>query len=88
MRDELYATYVDRGYVGTPLPGDDKWILYKKEFPRSYLFKLKPVSQTTVIPDNDDVSGLDIMSFYGGITANEVQALKESGFRDSLKRKN
>lgn len=74
-----------KGFVGKLIPGDDKWLLYKKKFPHSYRFKLKPVSQFIDMRNNDDVSGLDIMCFDEGITANEVQALKESGFRDYLR---
>ena len=74
-----------KGFIGKLLPGDESWILYKKQFPRAYRFKLKPRSQFIVVPDNDDVSGLDIMCFDEGITANEVSALKESGFREYCK---
>eukprot|EP00578_Thalassiosira_sp_NH16_P023314 CAMPEP_0181094898 /NCGR_PEP_ID=MMETSP1071-20121207/10236_1 /TAXON_ID=35127 /ORGANISM="Thalassiosira sp., Strain NH16" /LENGTH=632 /DNA_ID=CAMNT_0023177253 /DNA_START=98 /DNA_END=1993 /DNA_ORIENTATION=+ len=65
------------GFIGKLLPGDDYWLLYKKQFPRAYRFKLKPRSQFNIVPDNDDVSN--------GITANEVNALKKSGFREYLK---
>ncbi len=73
------------GFIGKVLPGDDSWVLYKKQFPKAYRFKLKPRSQFTVIPNNEDVSGLDIMCFDEGITANEVQPLQKSGFRDYRK---
>ena len=73
------------GFIGKVLPGDEPWILYKKQFPKAYRFKLKPRSQFTVIPNNEDVSGLDIMCFDEGITANEVQPLQKSGFRDYRK---
>ena len=71
-----------KGFVGKLLPNDDDWILYKKQFPNAYRFKLKPRTQLIVAPNDNDVSGLDIMCFDQGITSNEVVALNKSGFRD------
>lgn len=73
-----------KGFVGKLLPNDDNWILYKKQFPNAYRFKLKPRSQLIVVPNDNDVSGLDIMCFDEGITSinNEAGALKKSGFRE------
>eukprot|EP00581_Thalassiosira_minuscula_P004904 CAMPEP_0183741612 /NCGR_PEP_ID=MMETSP0737-20130205/62605_1 /TAXON_ID=385413 /ORGANISM="Thalassiosira miniscula, Strain CCMP1093" /LENGTH=686 /DNA_ID=CAMNT_0025977005 /DNA_START=69 /DNA_END=2126 /DNA_ORIENTATION=+ len=74
-----------RGFNGKLLPGDDGWLLYKKRFKAAYRFKLKPRSQFIVIPNNDDVSGLDIMCFDEGISLTEVEPLNKSGFREYLK---